>query len=154
VLCRALIGSDYEDAKALYEELTGKESVASKTQFEAVICHSGTQIIGCEVGGAVASMATLHLLPNMTYGGRPYGLVENVVTLEAAQGHGFGRAVMEAVIASAWAANAYKIMLLTGKAASAHGFYKKLGFSDEHKHGMMLRRVPLRQISGQTNTTY
>jgi GNAT superfamily N-acetyltransferase len=152
VLCRALICSDFEDAQALYCELTGEESVASKAQFEAVICHSGTQIIGCEVGGKLASMATLHLLPNMTNGGRPYGLVENVVTLAAVQGHGFGRAVMEAVIASAWAANAYKIMLLTGKAADARGFYKKLGFSDEHKHGMMLRRVALRHISEPANT--
>jgi len=153
VRCRALIDSDFAVAQALYYALVGKEPVANKTQFEAIIRHSGTQIIGCEAGGKVASMATLHLLPNMTNGGRPYGLVENVVTLAAMQGHGFGRAVMEAVIAAAWAANAYKIMLLTGKAAGARGFYKKLGFSDEHKHGMMLRRVALRHIPEPASTT-
>jgi len=153
VLCRALIDSDFADAQALYHELVGQEPVAGKAQFEAILRHSGTQIIGCEAVGSVVSMATLHLLPNMTNGGRPYGLVENVVTLAAVQGHGFGRAVMEAVIASAWAANAYKIMLLTGKAADARGFYKKLGFSDEHKHGMMLRRVALRHTPEPASPT-
>jgi len=140
VLCRALIDSDFADAQALYHELVGQEPVAGKAQFEAILRHSGTQIIGCEAVGSVVSMATLHLLPNMTNGGRPYGL-------------GFGRAVMEAVIASAWAANAYKIMLLTGKAADARGFYKKLGFSDEHKHGMMLRRVALRHTPEPASPT-
>ena len=95
-------------------------------------------------------MATLHLLPNMTYGGRPYGLVENVVTLSAMQGQGLGRAVMEAVIAAAWEADAYKIMLLTGKEAGAKGFYYKLGFSNEQKFGMMLRRVEMRRIMKNT----
>ena len=30
-------------------------------------------------------MATLHPLPGMTFGARPYGLIENVVTAQAAR---------------------------------------------------------------------
>jgi hypothetical protein len=48
---------------------------------------------------------------------------------------------------SAWAAGAYKIMLLTGKSLGAKGFYEKLGFSDDRKHGMMIRRAPARRPS-------
>ena len=89
-------------------------------------------------------MATLHLLPNLTYTGRPYALVENVVTLRAHHGQGLGRAVMQAVIAQAWAADAYKIMLLTGQSNTAKGFYLKLGFDPDEKQAMTLRRVPTR----------
>ena len=35
---------------------------------------------------------------------------------------------MEKLVAAAWAAGAYKIMLLTGKTQGAAGFYRKLGF--------------------------
>lgn len=90
-------------------------------------------------------MATLHVIPNLTFGGRAYAIVENVVTLRAYRGQGFGAAVMEAVVEAAWAANAYKVMLLTGKTMGAKGFYEKLGFTDQDKYGMTIRRAPLRQ---------
>ena len=89
-------------------------------------------------------MVTLHILPNMTRGGRPYALVENVVTLAAYRGQGYGRRVMQAAIAAAWAADCYKIMLLTGKTSAARGFYDALGFSTEEQWGMSLRRIPVR----------
>ena len=57
---------------------------------------------------------------------------------------GIGRGVMEAIIRAAWDAGAYKIMLLTGKGANARGFYEKLGFDGDEKHGMILRRLPSR----------
>ena len=89
-------------------------------------------------------MATLHILPNMTFSGRPYALAENVVTLNSHQGKGHGRTVMSYLQEQAWAANAYKVMLLTGRSAAARGFYEKLGYSADQKWGMVLRRAPLR----------
>ena len=80
----------------------------------------------------------------MTYGGRPYGLVENVVTLAARRGQGIGTLVLEHVINAAWQAGAYKIMLQTGRARGALRFYEGLGFSRTEKHGMILRRMPAR----------
>ncbi|MCZ4258511.1 GNAT family N-acetyltransferase [Sulfitobacter sp. G21635-S1] len=67
-------------------------------------------------------------------------VVENVVTLATCQGQGFGRRVMAAVIDTAWAANAYKIMLMTGVGRDAVGFYEACGFSAEGKTAMVLRR--------------
>jgi GNAT superfamily N-acetyltransferase len=84
-------------------------------------------------------MATLHLMPNMTYHGRPFGLIENVVTLPDARGQGFARAVMMALADTAQDANAYKIMLLTGRDNEAKGFYERLGYNADEKHGMILR---------------
>ncbi len=78
----------------------------------------------------------------MTYGGRPYCLAENVVTLKAYQGRGFGRKVMNALRDAAWEANAYKIMLLTGQDRGTKGFYESLGYKADQKYGMVLRQVP------------
>jgi GNAT superfamily N-acetyltransferase len=80
----------------------------------------------------------------MTYEGRPYAVIENVVTLKRCQGQGLGRMVMQAAIDAAWVAGAYKVMLLTGKSLGAKGFYEKLGFTSEEKFGMTLRRAPPR----------
>ena len=147
-VCRSLGLADFTDAYALYTDLVGAARVSSPDlaliQFRALLAHPGTTVIGAERGGAVLAMATLHLLPNLTYTGRPYALVENVVTLRAHHGRGLGRAVMQAVIARAWAADAYKIMLLTGQSNTAKGFYMKLGFDPDEKQAMTLRRVPTR----------
>jgi|TARA_B110000908_G_scaffold62733_1_gene76180 GNAT superfamily N-acetyltransferase len=92
-----------------------------------------------EENGTIIAMATLHLLPNMTSGGRSYALVENVVIDPEYQGQGIGRQVLQSCIDQARFANAYKVMLLTGEARGISGFYEKLEFSDREKHGMMLR---------------
>lgn len=126
MLYRTLRPDDFGDALALYRELSGKRPVADGDfghgRFQQILDHDGTAIHGAETDGSIVSMATLHLMPNMTYGGRPYALVENVVTLRAYQGQGIGRGVMNALIDAAWAADAYKIMLLTGRRAEARGF--------------------------------
>lgn len=86
-------------------------------------------------------MATLHLLPNVTWNARPYGLIENVVTSEPYRGRGLGRAVLESAIAQAWKADAFKVMLMTGQKRDAKGFYDSVGFSSEDKHAMVIRRT-------------
>jgi Acetyltransferases len=93
-------------------------------------------------------MATLHVLPNMTYGGRPYGLIENVVTEKDHRGQGHGRAVIGRLAEAARAAGCYKLMLLTGQARNARGFYEAVGFSADAKWGMMMRFVEPAQASG------
>lgn len=145
MLYRTLRPDDFDDALALYRELSGTRPVADgefgRDCFRQILDREVTAIHGAETDGRVVSMATLHLMPNMTYGGRPYALVENVATLKTHQGQGIGRGVMNALIGMAWAADAYKIMLLTGRRAEARGFYEKLGFDGNEKHGMILRKA-------------
>ncbi|MBM7066789.1 GNAT family N-acetyltransferase [Actibacterium sp. 188UL27-1] len=144
-VCRTLGREDYSDAIALYRDLSVDVPVADGAlgaeMFGALIDHPGTSVLGADIGGRVVSMATLHVLPNMTYGGRPYALVENVVTLKSHHRQGLGRQVMEAVAATAWEQNCYKIMLLTGRYNVAKGFYERLGYTAGEKHGMVLRRA-------------
>jgi GNAT superfamily N-acetyltransferase len=143
MICRALALRDHPDAYHLYQALpaggTLAPMAASKAAFETLIAHPGTTVFGAEVGNRIVSMATLHLLPNVTYDARPYAVVENVVTLPDHARQGYGRAVMTTLAKAAWAQNAYKIMLLTGRQNAAEGFYRSLGYDDREKHGMILR---------------
>ncbi|WP_299698624.1 GNAT family N-acetyltransferase [uncultured Tateyamaria sp.] len=141
---RLLTVDDAPHALSLYRHLVGEQPLASDAAFTEVINHPGTSVWGAFLSDHMVAMATLHVLPNMTQGGRPYALVENVVTHEMHRGTGQGRRVMKAVIDAAWAADCYKIMLLTGRTAEARGFYEKLGFGADEKWGMTRRRVPLR----------
>ena len=141
---RVLTTGDHADVLDLLRELSGDIPVAaSHAEFAALLAHPGTSLIGAERAGRIVAMATLHILPNLTQSGRPYGLVENVVTGSTARKQGYGRAVMEAVIARADAAGCYKIMLLTGSVAAV-GFYERLGFDGCEKRGMVIRRGPKR----------
>jgi GNAT superfamily N-acetyltransferase len=137
---RALSAQDASAACALYLELTWSGQVADETQFAQVLAHPGTTVMGAFDQSDLAGMATLHILPNMTYGGRPDSLIENVVTARRHQRKGVGRLVLARLIDMAWDADAYKVMLLTGTARGAQGFYRKVGFDDTDKHGMVVRR--------------
>ncbi|MEO0666462.1 MAG: GNAT family N-acetyltransferase [Pseudomonadota bacterium] len=144
-MIRAFTAADADTALTLYRHLVGDQPVAGHAAFARLIAHPGTRVLGAWAGEVAQAMVTLHILPNMTHGGRPYALIENVVTHAEHRGVGHGRQVMEAAVSAAWAADCYKIMLLTGRTAQARGFYEALGFSADEKWGMTLRRAPLRQ---------
>lgn len=134
---------DWQEAVALYAQLNTQAGAVvtevPQQQFATVLAHPGTAVFGAFIGGALRAMVTVHLLPNMTYGGRPYAVIENVVTDEAHRGTGLGRDAMQAAIDHASREGAYKVMLLTGAANAATGFYEKLGFRADEKIGMILR---------------
>ena len=140
ITVRRLNVADTEDALSLYTELTAGPTDFDPNAFAVVLQHDGTFVFGAERAGQIIAMVTLHVLPNVTWGGRPYALIENVVTAKANRELGIGRCVIQTAIDAAWAANCYKIMLLTGQARGAKGFYEAVGFSDDNKYGMILRR--------------
>ena len=139
---RNLAETDFEDVLTLYRELTGNlpvlEGEVGKKQFGRILNSGNTTIVGADVGSRIVSVATLHTLENLTFSGRPYCLIENVVTLKSYQKRGLAREVMNAIIKKAWDANACRIVLLTGKSLGASGFYEKLGFTADKKYGMLL----------------
>jgi GNAT superfamily N-acetyltransferase len=138
---RALDLMDADQALLLYNELTVGPKATDPSTLAPVIDHPGTQVLGCFLENELVAMATLHLLPNVVWNARPYALVENFVTRATSQRQGYGRQVMEAVIAAAWSADASKIMLMTGTGRDAIGFYEACGFSTKDKTAMVLRRA-------------
>lgn len=137
---RRLAQADAADALVLYNELTVGPPALDAGVFSSVLTHPGTTVFGAFLNNTLVSMLTLHLLPNVLWNGRPYALIENVVTLRVFQKRGLGRKVMQAAIDAAWAADAYKIMLMSGQKRGAQGFYEAVGFSSEDKFAMVLRR--------------
>ena len=82
------------------------------------------------------SSCTLLVVPNLTHGGRPYALVENVVTRPEYRRQGLGSAVLNAARDLAVREGCYKIMLLTGsKRQSTLDFYRRAGYRDDLKTG-------------------
>ena len=140
VAIRALDRRDTDAALRLYTELTFGPAADDHTAFAAVLAHNGTTVFGAFVDDALVAILTLHLMPNVTWGARPYGLIENVITTSNQQRRGIGKTLMQHAIAAAWDADAFKVMLMTGQKRGAAGFYEAAGFTSEDKTAMVIRR--------------
>jgi ribosomal protein S18 acetylase RimI-like enzyme len=85
-------------------------------------------VLVAEQGGAVVGMATAQLVVSTAEGG-PAALVEDVVVLSGARGHGVGRALVGALEAWARARGASRLQLLADREnAPALRFYERLGW--------------------------
>jgi GNAT superfamily N-acetyltransferase len=74
--------------------------------------------------------ADLVMVPNMTHGGRPWAVVENVVIDEPWRGRGIGRALMDEIDVLTRAAGCYMVQLLSlDHRHDAHAFYASIGFA-------------------------
>ena len=98
---------------------------------------------GAYWNGSLVATCTLIVIPNLTRGGRPYGLIENVVTHPDYRRRGLGTAVLKRALQAAWERGCYKVMLLTGsKNESTLRFYEKAGFERGVKTGFVARPGP------------
>jgi GNAT superfamily N-acetyltransferase len=96
--------------------------------------------VGGFADGTLVSSCTLTIVPNLTRGCRPYGVIENVVTHAAHRSRGNGKAVLARALADAWSVDCYKVMLLTGrKDPATFRFYESAGFDSHDKQGFVAR---------------
>lgn len=93
-----------------------------------------------EMDGRLVASCTLIIIPNLTRGARPYGLIENVVTHVAYRQKGIGNALLRHALHLAWEQHCYKVMLLTGrKDEETLRFYEKAGFKRGIKTGFVAK---------------
>lgn len=110
--------------------------------FARFMAYGGSGIFIGELGSILVASCALVVVPNLTRGGSPYGLIENVVTHSAHRRRGFGRQLLDAAAAAAWRAGCYKVMLMTGSTRpEALAFYAGAGF-EQSKTGFQKRRLP------------
>lgn len=109
-------------------------------RFAEMISHPGMTVFTSVSGEIVTSTATLSILPNLTRGGRPYALIENVVTDARFRKRGHAGAVIRHAVGHAWDKDCFKVMLLTGSREPAtRKFYEGCGFV-QNKTGFQMRR--------------
>lgn len=113
--------------------------------FERFQAYSGSMIAIGLVEHVLAASCTLVVIPNLTRGGRPYGLIENVVTHRDFRNRGYGKQILHYAVEAAWDAGCYKVMLMTGsKRRETLDFYLAAGF-EQSKTGFQIRRVAVRK---------
>lgn len=140
--------SDLPHLLSLYVHLNPDDMRCSPEDAIAALdrlsCYNGSVILVATIKDALVTTCTLVVIPNMTRGGKPYALIENVVTHADYRGFGYGRMVLSAAVERAWKAGCYKVMLMTGsKKPSTLAFYEAAGF-EQSKTGFQVRRAAVR----------
>ena len=138
--------NDLPSLLELYGQLHPNDEIvslpAASTILTQFLRYPGSTIFLGLSGEAVVTTCTLVVVPNLTRGGAPYAVIENVVTGESHRKRGYGKAVLNTAISSAWDHDCYKVMLLTGsKDQATLRFYAEADF-EQSKTGFQARRIP------------
>ena len=102
-----------------------------------------------ETDGVLVGSCALAVIPGLTRGARPFGVIENVVTHAAHRRQGIGTTLLQHAVSCAWERRCYKVMLLTGsKRPEMLRFYDSAGFQAGVKTGFVMWnpnvQIPLR----------
>ncbi|MEA5625026.1 GNAT family N-acetyltransferase [Nostoc sp. UHCC 0251] len=96
--------------------------------------------IVADIGSQLVATCNLAIVPNLTRGARPYGIIENVVTHPDYRRQGLGTRVLHYALDLAWQQLCYKVMLLTSsKTEETLHFYERAGFKRGVKIGFIAR---------------
>ncbi len=141
---RTVEHQDLPQLLALYRYLNPEdrqtELADAKKNLDLLRAYPGSDIFVVCLEKEIVATCTLVIIPNLTRGGNPYALVENVVTHADHRNQGYGKLALHAAVEAAWRADCYKVMLLTGSmSGSVHHFYLGAGF-EQNKTGFQIRR--------------
>jgi len=99
-----------------------------------IMADPNVRMVVIEEDESVVGTLTLYLLPNLSHGGRPFAIVENVVVDGSGRNGGYGRLLMDYAMQAAVDAGCYKVSLTSNmKRAPAHAFYERLGYRPTHR---------------------
>src|SRR5262245_24783696 len=106
--------------------------------WNSILETNGIRYFGLFDGAQLVSSCNITIVPNLTRGCAPYGLIENVVTHGQHRGRGHGKAVLKAALDFAWSRQCYKVMLMTGRLdEGTFRFYEKAGFKRKEKEAFV-----------------
>jgi GNAT superfamily N-acetyltransferase len=152
---RQAAGSDLEALLDLYQHFhraDGSSPEGVRQAWAQIMSHPGLFVYLGELDGQLVTSCTLVVVPNLRRGPRPYALMELVATHGEHRRRGYGTAILQHALASAWQMNCYKVMLLTGRTnEGVLQFYEGVGFSRDQKTGFAAP-APARHNSAQEPT--
>jgi GNAT superfamily N-acetyltransferase len=123
--------TDFDDVRhllaALHEPPTGVADAPAI--WLQMVADRQRSVLLARVNGAAAGTADVILVPNLTYDGSPWAIVENVVVHQRYRRMGVGRALIRQAEQIAEDAGCYKIQLASSlHRSAAHRFYDQMGF--------------------------
>jgi len=142
---RELHRVELDDLLSLYAHLHASDDPLPERRvveavWKQIQDNQSFRYLGAFVDGTLVSSCTLSIVPNLTRGCRPYGVIENVVTHAGHRRKGYGTAVLRQALTLAWESNCYKVMLLTGrKDKGVFRFYESTGLDGEAKRAFLAR---------------
>lgn len=142
---RELEHSELDQLLELYAHLHDEDDPLPPDQavhnvWEQIRKDENHKVFGVFANNRLVASCVLCIVPNLTRGCRPYGVIENVVTHTDHRRRGFGKAVLRHALAYAWSNNCYKVMLLTGrKNESTFRFYESAGFDRQAKQAFLAK---------------
>ena len=117
------------------------DPTTAKAAWSSLLSSGLTTLFVADMTGLLVSSCTIAIIPNLSRGARPYGVIENVVTHADHRRAGLGRAVLRVALDKAWNADCYKVTLATGsRKVSTLGFYEAAGFQRGGKTYFEIRR--------------
>jgi ribosomal protein S18 acetylase RimI-like enzyme len=118
------------------------EAATAERVWSTLLASSLMTVIVAQAAELLVSSCTLAIVPNLSRGGRSYGVIENVVTRADYRRLGLGRRVLAHALDVAWQADCYKVLLATAsKQEATPRFYEGAGFHRGGKTYFEARRM-------------
>lgn len=142
---RPLTPNDLQALLELYRHLHESDSALPDANeidsvWSEIMSNQRLKYFGGFFADNLVSSCTISVIPNLTRGCRPYGVIENVVTHSAYRRRGCGSAILQAALSHAWSVGCYKVMLLTGRKDEATlRFYQSAGFDPNGKQAFIAK---------------
>lgn len=139
IVCRIAARSDVESLLNLFPQITSRPGIlAAKTLgleasvriFDKMSDAGNVFVVVGESENAIVAALMLVIVPNFTYEGRPWAIVENVVVAREERAKGVGKQLMAFAADLAKEKGCYKLQLLSGPNEDQVGFYRSLGMRD------------------------
>ncbi len=109
--------------------------------WQESLAQPGVHVFVADDGDRIAASCMLVTAPNLLRGGRRHAFLENVVSHPELRGRGYGKAVVQAALAHAWATDCHHVLMQSGRAEPrVHAFYEGLGFAPGLRVAYVARR--------------
>ena len=116
------------------------DEAAIVSVWEEIERNPGYGYFGVFINDELVSSCNLAVIPNLTRGCRPYGVIENAVMNQEHRKQGLGKAILAHALDRAWKAGCYKVMLLTGRKDQATlNLYQSASFDPNGKQAFIAK---------------
>ena len=135
--------NDIIELLCLYKQLFPNEnldiSIAESIWDKTVANNTTTYFIAVN-DCKIISSCNISIIQNLTRQGRPFGVIEIVITDRNYRRQGIGSKVINNAIEFSRQNNCYKVLLLSSiHRKDSHDFYEKIGFNGNSKKGFEIR---------------